>query len=72
MTVYKQYELQEYKNLIDKYKEDEDFKAIFSDIPECKPFFDKKEHKDKESKIEEEEEDIKIYDYNNFKKVKKN
>ena len=69
LTVYKQYELQEYKNLINKYKEDEDFKAIFSDIPECKPFFDKKEHKDKESKIEEE--DIKIYDYNNFKKVKK-
>lgn len=70
LTVYKQYELQEYRNLIDKYKEDEDFKIIFSDIDECKAFFDKKEQKDKELKIEKEEEEAKIYEYNIFKKVK--
>ena len=63
LTVYKIYELQEYKYLIDKYKDDEDFKQIFSGIEECKSFFDKKEN-------EREEKDLKIYEYNIFKKVK--
>ena len=64
LTVYKQYELKEYKYYIDKYKEDEDFKKIFSDITEFKTFFDKKEKKEKEEK------DSKIYEYDIFKKVK--
>ena len=35
LTVYKQYELKEYKHYINIYKEDENFKKIFSDIAEC-------------------------------------
>ncbi len=68
LTVYKQYELQGYKNLIDTYKEDEEFQKIFSDIEECKIFFKKK---DKESKTNEFEKEAKIYDYDIFKKKKK-
>jgi len=64
LTVYKKYELQEYKYLIDKYKDDEDFQKIFSDIGECKSFFDKKENK-------KEEKDFKIYEYDILKKIKK-
>ena len=70
LTVYKKYELKEYKNLIKKYKEDEDFKQIFSDINESKSFFEKKEQKNKEEKTGQEEEEAKIYDYDVFKKVK--
>ena len=65
LTIYKKYELQEYKYLINKYKDDEDFKKIFSDIGECKSFFNKKEN-------EREEKDLKIYEYEIFKKVKNN
>ena len=71
LTVYKQYELQEYKNLIDNCKEDEDFQKIFSDIEDCKKFFEKKEDKDKEIKTDragKEEDFTKIYEYNIFKK----
>ena len=73
LTVYKQYELKEYKNLIDKYKEDEDFQKIFSDIKECKSFFEKKEQEkegEKIDKIRKEEDGSIIYDYAIFKKVK--
>ena len=63
LTVYKKYELQEYKYLINKYKDNEDFQKIFYDIEECKSFFDKKEN-------EREEKDLKIYEYDIFKKVK--
>ena len=73
LTVYKEYELQEYKKLIDIYKEDEKFKNIFSNIKECEKFFEKKEPQNKElkeGKIEEEEDGTKIYEYNIFKKVK--
>ena len=69
LTVYKKYELKEYKYLIGKYKEDEDFKKIFSDIKESKSFFEKNEQKNKEEKTGQEEE-TKIYDYEVFKKVK--
>jgi energy-coupling factor transporter ATP-binding protein EcfA2 len=71
LTVYKQYELQEYKNLIDNCKEDEDFQKIFSDIEYCKKFFERKEDKDKGIKtdITGKEEDLtKIYEYYIFKK----
>jgi len=73
LTVYKEFELQEYKILIDTYKEDEEFQNIFSDVKECKIFFEKKKPKDKElkeEKIEEEENGIKIYEYKIFQKVK--
>ena len=38
LMVYKKYELQEYKYLINKYKDNEDFQKIFYDIEECKSF----------------------------------
>ena len=63
LTVYKKYELQEYKYLINKYKDNEDFQKIFYDIEECKSFFDK-------NKNERKEKDLKIYEYDIFKKVK--
>ena len=63
LTVYKKYELQEYKYLINTYKNDKNFKKIFYDIEDCKSFFDKKEN-------EREEKDLKIYEYDIFKKVK--
>ena len=63
LMVYKKYELQEYKYLINKYKDNEDFQKIFYDIEECKSFFDK-------NKNERKEKDLKIYEYDIFKKVK--
>ena len=73
MTVYKQYELQEFNSLIKSYKDNEDFKKIFSDIDECKAFFDKKEQKDKNQKIDKtqnEPDNSKIDEYKIYKKVK--
>ncbi len=63
LMVYKKYELQEYKYLINKYKDNEDFQIIVQDIEECKSFFDK-------NKNERKEKDLKIYEYDIFKKVK--
>ncbi len=73
LTVYKQYELQEFNSLIKSYKDNEDFKKIFSDIDECKAFFDKKEQKDKNQKIDKtqnEPDNSKIDEYKIYKKVK--
>jgi len=70
LTVYKQYEIQEYKNLIDTFKDDEEFQNIFWDIEECKIFFEKREQKDKELKTNELGKEAKIYDYDIFKKKK--
>ena len=53
LTVYKQYELQEYKNLIDKYKKDVDFQKIFPGID-----------------LKNEENILKISEYETFKKKK--
>ena len=75
LTVYKQYELKEYIKLVDKYKENKEFQNIFSDIEECKSFFEKNEekvNKPKKTKNNEEKEDDepKIYKYEIFKKVR--
>jgi len=66
LTVYKQYILQEYKNILYKYREDSELKNIFSDdkeYKECLSFFNKKEKKEKEENFE------KIFSYEIFKKV---
>ena len=81
LTVYKKYKLQEYKLIIDKYKEDKDFEKIFSEIDECKQFFKKvkknskieKEEKEENKEEEEDEGDSdgeeKIFKYEIYKKV---
>ena len=63
LTVYKQYELKEYKYIVDKYKDDKDFQKIFLDIDECKAFFENDTKKIKED-------NNKIYEYIIFKKKK--
>ena len=73
LTVYKEYEIQEFEKLIEIYKEDENFKNIFSGIKECQKLFEKKKTKNKElkeKKIEDEEDDTKNYEYTIFKNVK--
>ena len=63
LTVYKQYELKEYKYLLYKFRKDEEFKKIFSEYEDLKDFF----IRDKEN-----EEDYKrIFSFEIFKKVKK-
>ena len=68
LTVYKQYELQKYKDIINKYKKDKDFEKIFSDIEECKSFFYKEEKKT--DKQENKKNEQKIFEYDIFDKVK--
>ena len=82
LTVYKQYKLQEYKRIVNKYKEDKDFEKIYSEIDESKSFFKKlkKNIKKEKEKKEEDEEDEgggdgdgdgedKIFEYETFKKI---
>jgi hypothetical protein len=63
LTVYKKYELQEYRHILNKYKEDETLKKILEEYKEFNKFFEK-DHNIKE-------EDIKmVYEYDMFTKVK--
>ena len=74
LTAYKQYVLQNYKNLIVEHREDEKFKNIFADIEDCKTFFQKKAQKIQEvttNEKEKEKNDNKIFEYDTYKKVKK-
>ena len=55
LIVFKKYELKEYKNLIDKYKKDKDFKNIYAGIGDLEDL---------------KEMNKKIYEFDTFKKVK--
>jgi len=73
LTAYKQYVLQNYKNLIVEYREDEKFQNIFADIEDCKTFFQKKAQKIQEvttNEKEKEKNDNKIFEYDTYKNVK--
>jgi len=63
LTVYKKYELQEYKRILNKYKEDETLKRILENYKEFNNFFEKDQN------IKEEEIKM-VYEYDAFKKVK--
>ena len=77
LTAYKQFKLQEYKNIIEKYKKNKDFEKIFSEIDECKSFFEKIKNNHKiekeEKQVKEEEDEIdveeEIFKYDTYKKV---
>ena len=61
-TVFKQFELNEYKRIINDYKTDKDFQKIFDKLDEdIKKFFNKNEVKNEQSKI---------YEYKTFIKIK--
>ena len=66
LTVYKKYELQQYKYILYKYREDKEFQKIFSDKDDyeiCKKFFTKE-------KGEKEENFETIFGHKKFKEVK--
>ena len=65
LTVYKQYELQRYKVILYKYRDNEKFQDIFQNEDKFNIFFQKR----KEIK---EEEYKKIFEYETFKKFKNN
>ena len=80
LTVYKQYELQQYKNALNKYKNDKDFEKIFSSFEDWKSFFEneksekvksEKEKSEKEKSETSEVNNLKIFEYHTYKKVKK-
>ena len=60
LSIYKKLLLEEYKILINKYEDNEEFKKIFYDIDEYKNYFEEK-------KI-----NPRIYEYDKLKKVKYN
>ena len=63
LTVFKKYELQEYRRILNEYKEDETLKKTLEDYEEFNKFFEKDENI--------KEEDIKmVYEYGLFIKVK--
>ena len=67
LTVYKQYKLQEYRKILYKYRDNKKFEIIFEKEDKCKNFF-KKGSEGKE--ISEEDYKI-IFEYDTFKKFKK-
>ena len=71
LTAYKQFELQEYKLVVEKYKRDEDFEKIYNGIDESKSFFKSLKENSKEGQKEKEEDIKKIFEYNVFKSVEK-
>jgi uncharacterized protein YaaN involved in tellurite resistance len=63
LTVYKQYELKEYKNLLYKFRKEKELEEIFFNLDEeCKNFFNPDIKKDQSNN--------KIFKYEIFKKVK--
>ena len=70
LTVYKQYEIQEYKYLINKYKGDENFQKIFSNIKCANNFFNKINQENNDNKEKKETKDEEIFEYDIFINVK--
>ena len=66
LTVYKKYELQEYKSILYKYREDTYFQEIFIEEEKFKFFF----QKEKEGKEVKEEDFKEIFEYEKFKMFK--
>ena len=63
LTVYKKYELQEYKSILYKYRDDFHFQKLFEEEEKFKIFF----QKEKDGKEVKEEDYKEIFEYDNYK-----